>query len=146
MDPQDSEAAFTFEQWVLFLAVVFRQRYRAVAERAFPEGHARLPLARAGKLTVVQVNSGEAVHFIFTATATAEHTSCRALTIAPPEGLSIQDWAMLHGDGYKRFVERTMGTSPVGHFVLFPGEGGEHGQVLEEAERLAREHAAELRR
>ena len=136
---------FTFEQWVVFLAVLFRQRYQAVARTAFPELAPKLPLTHGGQLTVVQVNSGEAVHFVYAATPRAERTACRALTITPPDGLSVEDWALLHGPAYLRFVERSLGAAPVGHFVLFPRDGGEHVEVLEHAERLAREHAALLR-
>lgn len=136
---------FTFEQWVLFLAVTFRDRYRAVARR-WPHLEERLPLARAGKLTVVQVNSGEAVHFIYTATEAAEPTACRSIVVEPPAGLSLADWALLHEEGYKRFVERGLAGRTVGHIVLFPGaeSADERGTMLAEAERLAREHAASL--
>lgn len=136
---------FSFEQWVLFLAVSFRQRYRSVAQASFPELEARLPLLRGGQLTVVQVNAGETVHFLFEATQEAKPTACRALSVQPPEGMSLQDWATLHREGFMRFVERSLGAEPVGHIVLFPQDGDEHATVLLEAERLAREHAAGLR-
>lgn len=135
----------SFEQWVLFVAVTFRQRYRTVAQRAFPELEPSLPLARSGKLTVVQVNSGEAVHFIFTSSAAAESTACRHLTVEPPEGMTLRDWAVLHEEGYRRFVERAVPGQPVGHFVVFPSDGDAHGASLEAAERIVREHAARAR-
>lgn len=136
--------ALTFEQWVLFLAVTFRNQYRAVARQSLPEADARLPLVRAGRLTVAQVNSGEAVHFLYTATREPEATVCRALTVEPPAGLSVPDWALLHAEAYKRFVERSLGCEPVGHFVLFPGQDDAYATVLLEAERIAREHVAAL--
>lgn len=140
----------TFEQWVLFVAVTFKQRYKAVAQARWPARE--LPLLRGGQLHVVQVNSGQAVHFIFTAAEPAQATACRHLTVTPPDGLSLQDWALLHEEGYKRFVERSVaraaggapGGDAIGHFVLFPGQGDEHGESLLAAERIAREHAAAL--
>jgi hypothetical protein len=139
----------SFEQWVLFVAATFKQRYRAVAQARWPE--LALPLVTGGQLHVVQVNSGEAVHFIFTHSEPARATACRHLTVTPPEGLSLQDWALLHEEGYKRFVERSVtragagapaGSDAIGHFVLFPGEGDEHAESVLAAERIAREHAA----
>ncbi|MCA1813234.1 MAG: hypothetical protein LC624_04700 [Halobacteriales archaeon] len=130
----------TFEQWVLFIAVTFKQRYKAVAQARYPQ--LPLPLVSGGQLHVVQVNGGEAVHFIFTATQEARETACRHLTVTPPEGLSLQDWALLHEEGYKRFVERSVPGEPVGHFVLFPGQRDEHAASVLAADRIVREHAA----
>ena len=145
MRPWERVDALSFEQWVLFLAVSFRDRYRAVARAAAREAHEDLPLSRGGRLTVVQVNAGEAVHFIYSATSEAEPTACRSLTLEPPEGLALQDWALLHGEGYLRFVARGVDPAPAGHFVVFPAQGDEHDVVLHEAERLAHEHAAARR-
>lgn len=134
----------TFEQWVLFLAVRFRARYKAVGRAAAPEAHADLPLARGGQITVVQVNSGEAVHFLFQATPAAEATICRALTVEPPTGIALQDWALLHEEGYKRFVERSVPGPVEGHVVVFPGDDDALALLIEEATRLAKVHAADL--
>jgi hypothetical protein len=134
----------SFEQWVLFLAVRFRHHYRAVGKAQAPEDHAALPLARGGKLTVVQVNSGEAVHFLFQATPAAEATTCRALTVEPPTGIALQDWALLHAEGYKRFVERSVPGPVEGHVVVFPGDDDALALLVEEATRLAKVHAAVL--
>jgi hypothetical protein len=131
----------SFEQWVLFVAISFRDQYRAHAARAFPDVAAQLPLNRGGKLTVVQVNGGDAVHFIYTGTATKQHTDARHLLLEPPEGFALRDWALLHGEGYKRFVERTLGLDSVGHFVLFPDEDDARATALLEADRIVREHA-----
>lgn len=143
----DGDAAFTFEQWVLFQAIVFRDRYRAVASAKVPDLTHEMPLEKGGKLTVVQVNSGEAVHFLYHGTPAKEATDCRHLVLAPPEGLSLRDWAMLHEEGYKRFVERTVAARAelVGHYVVFPDEQDAHALAVEAADRLAREHAATLR-
>jgi hypothetical protein len=140
------EESFTFEQWVLFVAISFRDRYRGRAAQSFPEVAHRLPLMKGGKLTVVQVNSGEAVHFVYHPTPAMESTDCRHLLVAPPEGLTLRDWAMLHEEGYKRFVERSLARGDsVGHFVVFPAEDSGHTQALEAAELCVREHAAGLR-
>jgi hypothetical protein len=137
---------FTFEQWVLFLAISFRDRYRGRAAERYAEVAHRLPLIKGGKLTVVQVNSGEAVHFVYHPTPAAEATDCRHLTVQPPDGLTLRDWAMVHEEGYKRFVERTLARgAAVGHFVVFPSDDSGHMQALEAAELCVRAHAAALR-
>jgi hypothetical protein len=135
----------TFDQWLLFMAVSFRARYRALARHAFPHLEERLPLVRAGKLHVVVVNAGEAVHFVFTATDAPEPTDCRHVTLAPPEGLQLRDWAWLHEEDYKRFVERAIPGERLGSFHVFPDDGDEHARAVMAADAMARAHAAELR-
>lgn len=136
--------ALSFDQWLLFMAVSFRARYRAVARELFPHLEEHLPIVRAGKLTVVVVNAGEAVHFIYTATERPEPTTCRHLTLTPPEGLPLRDYVWLHEEDYRRFVERAVPGERLGHVHVFPEDGDEHARVLLAADAMAREHAAEI--
>jgi hypothetical protein len=143
----DGEATFSFDQFILFLAIVFRDRYRAVAQASFPEVADRLPLVSGGKLTVVQVNSGEAVHFVYHGTPDKESTAARHMSIQPPDGMRIRDWAMLNEEGYRRFVERALPSEAavVAHYVVFPDEGDWHAGAAHAADRFVRAHAAALR-
>jgi hypothetical protein len=134
----------TLDQWLLFAAVTLRARYRAVARAAFPHLEAELPLVKAAKLHAVVVNGGEAVHLIFTRTASPEPTACRHLALDPPEGVSLRDWAFVNEDGYKRFVERMVPGPRLGHVLLFPEDGDEHATLVRAADQLVREHAAQL--
>lgn len=135
----------TFDQWVLFLATTFRARYLGIVRARYAELEPRLPLARGGKLTVVQVNSGEAVHFIYTAAEGPQAAEAKHLSLTPPDGLALRDWAMLHEQGYKRFVERAVAGSPLAHFVVFPRDDDGHDAASLAGEASARAHAAELR-
>lgn len=126
------------------MATSVRARYVAMARHRFPHLEAELPITKASKLTVVVVNAGEAVHFVYTASPSPEPTACRHVTLAPPEGLTLRDWAWLHEQDYVRFVERGIAGERLGSFHVFPEEGDDHARAVMAADAMVHAHAQAL--